>query len=92
MATKKLVPHHSFILCKEVPSASQIGSIIVPEMAKEKTNVGIVMECGPEAEPLPAGTKIFFPLHSEYRLVFNNERVLMVKSEDIVGSEQESEE
>ena len=82
----KLQPLADRIVAKpvEAESTSPAG-ILLPDQAKEKTQMAVVMSVGKEVKEVKVGDKI---IHSEYgpnRFKQGQEELIIVKEEDVLA-------
>ncbi len=93
--TAKLRPLHDRVLIKRLEEQDEKhGSIIIPDSAKEKPQVGKVIAAGTgrmteNGKTLPlvvkAGDRILFGKYSGSEVKVDGEELLIMKEEDILG-------
>ncbi len=89
---KSIVPFGEQVLCKEVEASLVTrGGLFLPSTAISKTNQGTVMEFGPlcDTKNCNVGDVIFFPMHSEARLEFADQKFILVPQSAILGAIRE---
>lgn len=85
-----LSPFTDYVLLKEIPAASVIGGIIVPEAHRAKLNQGEVVDKGPQvSDKVRVGQILFFPLHSEHRLEWKGNKFIIVQEGNCLGAIEE---
>jgi len=93
--TKKVTPLYDRVLVKRVESEEKtVGGIIIPDTAKEKTQIGTVEAVGTgrvakdgATTPLTvkAGNKILFGKYSGTEVEFGGVEYLILKEDEILG-------
>ena len=87
-------PLHDRVLVRRIEEDQKVGSIIIPDTAKEKPQQGEVLACGNGArgddnEIIPldvkAGDKILFGKWSGTEVKIDGEDLLIMKESDILG-------
>ena len=87
-------PLHDRVLVRRLEEDEKVGSIIIPDSAKEKPSQGEVISCGPGARgddnelvPLDvkAGDKILFGKWSGTEVKIDGEDLLIMKESDVLG-------
>ena len=87
-------PLHDRVLVRRIEEDEKVGSIIIPDSAKEKPQQGEVIACGNGARgddneivPLDvkAGDKILFGKWSGSEVKIDSEELLIMKESDILG-------
>ncbi len=87
-------PLHDRVLVRRIEEDEKVGSIIIPDSAKEKPQQGEVIACGNGARgddneivPLDvkAGDKILFGKWSGTEVKIDGEDLLIMKESDILG-------
>ena len=87
-------PLHDRVLVRRIEEDEKVGSIIIPDSAKEKPSQGEVLACGNGARgddnqiiPLDvkAGDKILFGKWSGTEVKIDGEDLLIMKESDILG-------
>jgi len=87
-------PLHDRVLVRRIEEDEKVGSIIIPDSAKEKPSQGEVLACGNGArgddnEIIPldvkAGDKILFGKWSGTEVKIDGEDLLIMKESDILG-------
>ncbi len=87
-------PLHDRVLVRRIEDDEKVGSIIIPDTAKEKPQRGEVIAVGSGARgenneiiPLDVkkGDKILFGKWSGSEVKINNEELLIMKESDILG-------
>lgn len=92
-AKASLTPFANFILLKEVPATTIIGSILIPEAHQTKLNQGIVVDKGPLVSDAVVNDDIlFFPLHSEHRLTWKGNKFILIAEDQVLGAIREEKE
>lgn len=61
------------------------GGIIVPDVAKEKPQKGVVEAVGSEVKEVKAGNTVLFDKYSGSKIKINDVEHLIIKEEDILG-------
>ncbi|OIR20239.1 MAG: hypothetical protein BEU04_00025 [Marine Group III euryarchaeote CG-Bathy1] len=61
------------------------SGLLIPEAAREKMNVGVVVSAGPEAEiaGISSGDRVVYRKYSGTEMEWEGNEYLLVKSEDI---------
>tara|TARA_Y100000588_G_scaffold310693_1_gene336343 strand:- start:2262 stop:2531 length:270 start_codon:yes stop_codon:yes gene_type:complete len=61
------------------------SGLLIPEAAREKMNVGVVVSAGPEAEVagISSGDRVVYRKYSGTEMEWEGNEYLLVKSEDI---------
>jgi chaperonin GroES len=94
MPALKFRPLHDRVVVRRIDEDSKIGSIIIPDTAKEKPQQGEVLAAGPGARnedgkltPLDVkkGDKILFGKWSGTEVKIDGEELLIMKESDILG-------
>jgi chaperonin GroES len=63
-----------------------LGSILLPEKSKEKSNQGEVIAVGKqENEELKVGNKVLYSKYSGTEIEFDNEKFLILEKKDILA-------
>lgn len=87
-------PLHDRVLVRRVEEDSKVGSIIIPDTAKEKPQQGEVIAAGAGAKnedgkitalDVKAGDKILFGKWSGTEVKIDGEDLLIMKESDILG-------
>jgi len=87
-------PLHDRVLVRRLEEDEKVGSIIIPDTAKEKPSQGEVVAVGPGARgddndlvPLDvkAGDKILFGKWSGTEVKIDGEDLLIMKESDVLG-------
>jgi chaperonin GroES len=87
-------PLHDRVLVRRIEEDSKIGSIIIPDTAKEKPQQGEVIAVGPGARgddgkvvalDVKKGDKILFGKWSGSEVKIDGEDLLIMKESDILG-------
>lgn len=90
----KIIPLQDRLLVKRDDAESKIGSIIIPDNAKEPVTRGVVLAVGPgrvldsgaRIEPrLKAGDKVIFGKYSGSEFENDGEKRIFMKEEDVLG-------
>ena len=94
MPALKFRPLHDRVVVRRIDEDSKVGSIIIPDTAKEKPQQGEVLAVGPGARneegkivPLDVkkGDKILFGKWSGSEVKLDGEELLIMKESDILG-------
>jgi chaperonin GroES len=89
-----LRPLHDRVLVRRIEEDEKVGSIIIPDTAKEKPQEGEVIAVGPGARgddgklvppDVKKGDKILFGKWSGSEVKINGEELLIMKESDILG-------
>jgi chaperonin GroES len=92
--TVKFRPLHDRVLVRRIEEDSKVGSIIIPDTAKEKPQQGEVIAVGPGARgddgkvvalDVKKGDKILFGKWSGSEVKIDGEDLLIMKESDILG-------
>ena len=87
-------PLHDRVLVRRIEEDAKVGSIIIPDTAKEKPQQGEVISVGPGARDeagkivaldVKAGDKILFGKWSGTEVKIDGEELLIMKESDILG-------
>ncbi len=87
-------PLHDRVLVRRIEEDSKVGSIIIPDTAKEKPQQGEVIAVGPGARgddgkvvalDVKKGDKILFGKWSGSEVKIDGEELLIMKESDILG-------
>jgi len=91
----KLRPLHDRVIVKRLEEEHQsAGGIVIPDTAAEKPSMGEVVAVGPgktdengKLQPMgvKAGDKVLFGKYSGQEFRLNNEELLQMREEDIIG-------
>jgi len=84
----KLRPLADRVLLKmEVAESKSPGGIIIPDIAKEKLQTGIVAAIGNETESIivKVGEKVYYDKYAGTVVKIDNEDYLLVKMQDIIA-------
>ena len=89
-----LRPLHDRVLVRRIEEDQKVGSIIIPDTAKEKPQQGEVIAAGPGARnddgkivalDVKKGDKILFGKWSGSEVKIDGEELLIMKESDILG-------
>ena len=93
--SKKIVPLYDKVIVKRVDGEeTTTGGIIIPDTAKEKTQIGEVIAAGNgkiandgsiRALTVKAGDKILFGKYSGTEVKFEGQEYLILKEDEILG-------
>jgi chaperonin GroES len=87
-------PLHDRVLVRRIEEDQKVGSIIIPDTAKEKPQQGEVIAVGPGARgddgkivalDVKKGDKILFGKWSGSEIKLSGEELLIMKESDILG-------
>ena len=87
-------PLHDRVLVRRIEEDQKVGSIIIPDTAKEKPQQGEVISAGPGARgddgkvaalDVKKGDKILFGKWSGTEVKIDGEELLIMKESDILG-------
>ncbi|MFN3959805.1 MAG: co-chaperone GroES [Parvularculaceae bacterium] len=90
----KFRPLHDRVLVRRIEEDQKVGSIIIPDTAKEKPQQGEVIAVGPGARgddgkvvalDVKKGDKILFGKWSGSEVKIDGEELLIMKESDILG-------
>lgn len=90
----KFRPLHDRVLVRRIEEDSKVGSIIIPDTAKEKPQQGEVIAVGPGARgddgkvvalDVKKGDRILFGKWSGSEVKIDGEDLLIMKESDILG-------
>lgn len=84
----KVQPLDDRLLVKPIEQEEKVGSIIIPDTAKEKPMTGEVVEVGNDEELkklIKKGDKVIFGKYAGEEIKLNGERHLIVKRDDILA-------
>ena len=90
----KFRPLHDRVLVRRIEEDQKVGSIIIPDTAKEKPQQGEVIAAGPGARgddgkivalDVKKGDKILFGKWSGSEVKIDGEELLIMKESDILG-------
>ena len=79
-------PLGEMVLVEMEKAAEKTNSgLLIPEAAREKMNVGVVVSAGPEAEiaGISSGDRVVYRKYSGTEMEWEGNEYLLVKSEDI---------
>lgn len=86
MEFKKYEPCANPVVVRILDGQEMVGSIVVPEMARQKTDFGEVVFSNKQAEgKFPVGTIVHLRSYSGAEFEFNGQRLLSVGIEEILG-------
>lgn len=88
---KEIIPFFDQVLMEELPTNNtSTGGIIIPEAHVTKVNQGRVVDKGPLASAtIKNGDILFFPLHSEARLVLADRKFILCSESQCLGAIRE---
>lgn len=84
----KVQPLDERVLVKPIEPEEKVGSIIIPDTAKEKPMTGEVIAVGTDEELkklLKVGDKVIFGKYAGEEIKINGEKHLIVKREDVLA-------
>ena len=84
----KVQPLDDRLLVKPIEQEEKIGSIIIPDTAKEKPMTGEVVEVGNDEELkklIKKGDKVIFTKYAGEEIKLNGEKHLIVKRDDVLA-------
>jgi chaperonin GroES len=84
----KVQPLDERVLVKPIEPEEKVGSIIIPDTAKEKPMTGKVIAVGTDAEIkkiLKAGDKVIFGKYAGEEIMINGEKHLIITRADILA-------
>jgi chaperonin GroES len=94
MASIKFAPLYDRVLVRRIEEESKVGSIIIPDTAKEKPLMGEVLAAGPgklhvggtiSQMAVKPGDKIYFLKYSGQEIKVDGEELLVIREDEIVG-------
>lgn len=87
----KIKPLSGYVLIKQLDEETRSESgIIIPEIAKEKPQKGLVVEVGDEiAEQIKIGCKVIFKKWGGHELRHEGEDVILIEEEEILATYEE---
>lgn len=62
------------------------GGLYIPEIAKEKQQLGKVIAAGPKCEEVKKGVTVMFGKYSGSEVRYDNEEYLIIKEEDVLAT------
>lgn len=78
-------PNNKVIIAARFDRDTSPGGIIIPEMAKDRCDQGVVKYVGSECKELKVGDYVLFPAYSGTTLRMEGEGVLIIMPEDAVA-------
>ena len=82
----KLQPLADRIVAKEVEAPTKTaGGILLPEAAKDKTQMGEVLAIGTDVKEVKVGDKIIYSEYGPNRIKADGQELLLVKEEDVLA-------
>ena len=79
-------PLYDRVVIKRVDEEeTTVGGIIIPETAKEKPIQGIIKMTGAEAKGVKAGQRVLFGKYAGTEIEIDQEELLIMREEDIIG-------
>ena len=84
----KVQPLDERVLVKPIEQDEKVGSIIIPDTAKEKPMTGEVIAVGTDEELkklIKKGDKVLFAKYAGEEIMINGEKHLIVKREEILA-------
>lgn len=84
----KVQPLDDRLLVKPIEQEEKVGSIIIPDTAKEKPMTGQVVEVGTDEELtklIKKGDKVIFGKYAGEEIKLDGEKHLIVKRDDILA-------
>lgn len=82
-----LRPLANRVLVQEVKQAEETKSgLLIPEIAKEKPQEGLVVACGPTASSVRVGTRILYEKYSSVMVRLDGQEMLIIYEDDIIGT------
>lgn len=94
MSAKTLKPLHDRVLIKRIESEEKIGSLFIPDSAKEKPLEGEVVAVGPgraldsgQIRPMGVkpGDRVLFAKYAETEVKVGQEEHLLLREDDILA-------
>ncbi|MEO1955858.1 MAG: co-chaperone GroES [Methanobacteriota archaeon] len=77
-------PLGEMVLIELEQAAEKTASgFMLPEAAREKMNVGIVVAAGPDSENVKSGDRVVYKKYAGTELTWEDRDYLLVKSEDL---------
>lgn len=74
------------VAIRPLSDPDKIGLIIIPEMAKRRSDQGVIIYRGPNVKELKVGDHVLFPAYSGSRIVVEDEgHFLIMPEEEIVA-------
>lgn len=89
----KLTPVNDRVLIKQVQEPDNIGSVLIPDIAKGKTYKGTIVEIPADCkhpERIKQGAEVYFGKYSGIDVTLDNEKLLFVNVIDILAVEEEN--
>lgn len=86
--SRPIVPRGDRVLAKRVAAASQIGSVIIPEAARGKTQMADVLYQGDgeTVADLTPGTRVVIANYGGTSIVVDDEELLVLRDSDIIAT------
>lgn len=87
----KVQPLDERVLVEPLEQEEKVGSIIIPDTAKEKPSMGKVIAVGTDEELkkiLKAGDKVLFSKYAGEEIKIEGKKHLIIKREDILATVQ----
>ena len=79
-------PLHDRVIIRRVEeNEAKLGSLYIPDSAKEKPQRGSVQAIGKDVKNVKVGDQILFDKYSGSKLKIEDEDCLILKEEDILG-------
>ena len=85
----KLQPLDERVLVKPIEIVEKVGSIIIPDTAKEKPSIGEVVAVGTDEELkklIKVGDKVIFGKFAGEEIKHNGEKHLIISRDSILGT------
>jgi chaperonin GroES len=86
----KATPLHDKVIIKPAPSAEKTaGGIIIPDTAKEKPQLGIVLAAGPGKKDEPVtvkkGDKVLYSKYAGTEFEYEGQQLMIMRESDILA-------
>lgn len=79
-------PLHNNVLIRGIEKDKVTpGGIIIPDTKKERANEGYIISVGEQAKEVQIGDRVLFGKYVSTDVKLENETLMMVKEEDIMG-------
>lgn len=84
----KLLPLYNRVLLKRNEATDKVGSIIVPDVAKEAPLEAVIIEVGKEVQSsiLKPGLTVLIGKYAGVQITFNNDPFIIVREDEILAA------
>lgn len=78
-------PVNDRVIIKRDEASEKVGSIVVPEMAKERPLEGEVVAAGPEAKMIHAGDHVLFGRYSGTEIKHDGVELVIMREDEVLA-------